>query len=72
MAQSKNYVSTDKFGQAYQVVACKDKKGNGFAVGYIELCGKLYKIEPSEANKDGVMMWVRVTACKKRPTNTTM
>jgi hypothetical protein len=59
-------ISTDKFGNPYQLIGCKDKKSNGFAVGYIELGGKLYKIEPSAAQKDGVLYWVKVTALKKR------
>jgi hypothetical protein len=65
-------ISTDRFGQAYQLVSCKDKKGTGFSSGYIELGGKLYKVEPSEAKKDGVEFWVRITAVKKRPTNSSM
>jgi hypothetical protein len=66
-------ISTDKFGNPYQLVSCKDKKGTGvFCSGYIELGGKLYKVEPSIAQKDGVMMWVRITAMKKRPTNSSM
>jgi hypothetical protein len=59
-------ISTDKFGNPYQLVGCKDKKANGFAVGYIELGGKLYKVEPSMAQKDGVLFWVRITHVKKQ------
>ncbi len=64
-------INTDKFGNPYQVIGCKDKKENGFAVGYVELGGKLYKLEPSEAKKDGVEYWIRVTHIKKnnRPTS---
>lgn len=65
MSGFKQRVSTDRFGQAYQVIGCKDKKGTGFPKGYIELKGKLYKLEPSNANKDGVDMWIRVTEVKK-------
>lgn len=63
-------ISTDRFGNPYQLVGCKDKKGNGFASGYIELGGKLYKIEPSEAQKEGVMYWVKVTQVKKQSSQT--
>ncbi|MDN3673436.1 hypothetical protein QWY99_10265 [Flavobacterium branchiarum] len=69
---SKSRISTDRFGNAYQLIGCKDKKGNGFAQGYIELGGKLYKLEPSVAQKEGVEFWVKVTAVKKRPTNSSM
>ncbi|MGL2966087.1 hypothetical protein [Flavobacterium sp. XGLA_31] len=60
-------ISTDRFGNSYQVIGCKPSKKNpDFAVGYVELGGKLYKLEPSEANKDGVSFWVRVTHVKKQ------
>ncbi|MGL3000510.1 hypothetical protein [Flavobacterium sp. RSSB_23] len=65
-------ISTDKFGQKYQVVGCKDKKGTGFPKGYVELGGKLYRLEPSNSNKDGVEMWIRVTAVKKQTDGGTM
>lgn len=60
----KKRIRTDRFGNPYQVVGCKDNK-NGFAVGYVELGGKLYKIEPSKADKDGVSVWVKITLVKK-------
>ncbi len=53
--------SIDRFGNAYSLVSCKDKKGTGFSKGWVEIGGKLYKIEPSEAAKDGVMYWVKIT-----------
>jgi hypothetical protein len=46
------------------VVSCKDKKGSGY-VGCLELGGKLYKIEPSIAEKDGVSLGTAMV-CKKR------
>ena len=64
--QNKQYVSTDKFGQKYQVIGCKDKKGTGFPKGYITLKGKLYKLEPSKSNKDGIEMWIRCTEVKNQ------
>ncbi len=67
------YVKTDRFGNAYQVIGCKPSKKNpDFAVGYVELGGKLYKIEPSAAQKDGVSYWCRVTQVKKHNTNQSM
>lgn len=51
----------DRFGQAFTVVGCRDKKGKGFASGIVELKGQKYKIEPSRADKDGVDYWVRIT-----------
>lgn len=65
-------ISTDRFGNPYQLIGCKDKKGTGFAVGYIELGGKLYKVEPSQAQKDGVLYWVKITAVKKQTMATSM
>lgn len=72
MATFQKRISTDRFGNPYQLIGCKDKKGKGFASGYVELGGKLYKIEPSEATKEGVMFWVKITAVKKNPTATSM
>lgn len=66
MSQNKKLIKTDRFGNPFQVIGCRDKKGNGFPVGYVELGGKLYKLEPSQANKDGVDTWIRVTAVKKQ------
>ncbi|POS01584.1 hypothetical protein Q361_10944 [Flavobacterium croceum DSM 17960] len=62
---SKN-IKTDRFGQPYQNVACKNNK-NGYPVGYAELGGKLYKIEPG-GSSDGVDQWVKITKvdAKKR------
>lgn len=71
MANQKR-ISTDRFGNAYQVIGCRDKKGTGFPYGYVELGGKLYKIEPSESKKDGVDMWVKITAVKKQNRATSM
>lgn len=59
-------ISTDRFGQPFQVIGCKDKKDNGFHTGYVELGGKLYKLEPSASNKEGVASWIRVTQVKKQ------
>lgn len=71
MAQQK-IIKTDRFGNPYQVIGCRDKKGNGFPVGYVELGGKLYKLEPSPAKKDGVEAWIKVTHVKKQPTHSSM
>lgn len=65
-------ISNDRFGNPYQLIGCKDKKGKGFAVGYIELGGKLYKVEPSEASKEGIMYWVKITAVKKNTSTASM
>ena len=66
MAQQSR-ISTDRFGNPYQLIGCKDKKGTGFSHGYIELGGKLYKVEPSTAQKEGVEFWVKITLVKKKP-----
>lgn len=70
---SKRFIKTDRFGQAYQVIGCKpSKKNEAFCAGYVELGGKLYKLEPSVANKDGVAVWIRVTAVKKQANHSSM
>lgn len=68
MAQQNRNTQTrlDRFGNDYAVIGCKDKKGTGFPVGYITIGGKTYKLEPSQANKEGVEMWIRVTKLNKR------
>lgn len=67
------YVNTDKYGNPYQVISCKPKKKNpDFNQGWIELQGKLYKLEVSNADKDGVDYWVRVTQQKKDRTSNKM
>ncbi|HEY0971178.1 MAG TPA: hypothetical protein VGE02_09445 [Gemmatimonadales bacterium] len=48
------------------MIGCKDKKGNGFPVGYVEIGGKLYKLEPSRSNKEGVEVWIRCTQMQRR------
>lgn len=63
---AKKRISIDRFGNPYQLVGCKINE-KGFSKGYAELGGKLYKIEPSEAQKDGVGFWVKITLVKKRP-----
>lgn len=68
----KSYVKTDRFDNPYQVIGCKDLKGTGFSKGYVELGGKLYKLEPSKASKDGVEVWIKVTQVKKRSTHSSM
>lgn len=71
MANQK-FIKNDRFGNPFQVIGCKDVKGTGFPKGYVELGGKLYKLEPSQAKKDGVEVWIKVTAVKKQAQNTSM
>lgn len=65
------FVKTDRFGNAYQVIGCKENK-NGYPVGYVTLGGSLYKVEPSKSEKDGVAAWVRITKVQKRNRVTSM
>jgi len=59
-------VRTDKFGNPTMLVGCKpNKKNDAFNKGYAELGGKLYKIEVSEATKEGYAYWVKITKVKK-------
>lgn len=68
-----NRISTDRFGNPYQIVGCKvNAKNSAFCAGYVELGGKLYKLEPSNANKDGIKAWIRVTQVKKQPQHKSM
>lgn len=71
MANQGTFIKTDKFGQSFTVVGCKDD-GTPFPKGYAELGGKLYKIEPSVAQKEGVAMWVKITQVKKQARPTSM
>lgn len=64
MNGQRRFLKSDRFGNPYQVIGCKANKG-GYPVGYVELGGKLYKVEPSKANKEGVEMWVKVTQVKR-------
>lgn len=73
MAQGRQRrISTDRFGNPYQLIGCKDVKGTGFSKGYIELGGKLYKLEPSPASKEGVDFWIKVTQVKAQPKHSSM
>ncbi len=72
MAGTKKFIKNDAFGNPFQVVGCRDKKGTGFSKGFVELGGKLYKIEPSKADKEGVDAWVRITLMKKDNRTTSM
>ena len=65
-------ITNDRFGNPFQVIGCKDKKGTGWSKGYVELGGKLYKLEPSEALKEGVKVWIKVTAVKKQTQSSSM
>jgi len=63
----------DKFGNPYELVSCKDKKGDGFSKGFVELKGQLYKIEPSMSSKgkvdkygNPVLYWVKITKMAAR------
>ncbi len=65
-------ISVDRFGNPYSLVSCKDKKGKGFGVGYIEIGNALFKLEPSQAasgkqDKRGnpVTDWIKVTKMPK-------
>jgi hypothetical protein len=71
MAQKQSYIQNDRFGNAYQLIGCK-ANDKGFCKGYIELSGKLYKIEPSKSNNEKYGYWVKITAVKKRPQNSSM
>ncbi len=55
----------DRFGNPTALVGCKNNK-KGYPVGYLEINNCLYKLEPSQSNKDGVAEWIKVTRMKKR------
>ena len=63
---------TDRFGNTYELVSCKANR-NGYPVGYVEIKGQLYKVEPSPASNGKedrrgreIMYWVKVTKVEKR------
>lgn len=52
---------TDKFGNAFKLVGMKTSKTEGFSKGFVELGGKLYKLElSSHCEKDGLCGWLKV------------
>ena len=78
-------ISTDRFGNAYQLkfAAQVTNRKTGEEVNafktYVEIGGKLYKVEVSEATKtkeikgvETAGMWVKVTAQKKSTQATSM
>ncbi|SHF14043.1 hypothetical protein SAMN05444377_10485 [Flavobacterium fontis] len=70
--QRNKRISTDRFGNPYQVIGLKDTKGTGFPKGYVELGGKLYKLEHSPSQKEGVEAWIRVTKVDQKQRQTSM
>jgi hypothetical protein len=67
----------DRFGNDYVLVSCKDKKGTGFAKGYVEIGNALFKVEPSEATSgkvdskgNPVLYWVKLTKVPKQAKGT--
>lgn len=71
MSGQYNKIKVDRFQNPFQLVGCKPNK-NGFPVGYVEIGGKTYKIEPSQAQKDGIAYWVKVTKINSKPRPTSM
>lgn len=74
MAQNNNnkiQIRNDKFGNPYQLVGCKVNE-KGFSKGYIELGGKLYKVEPSLSSNEKYSYWCKVTQVKKQTNHTSM
>jgi hypothetical protein len=59
------YSSTDRFGRQFTRVGARDKKGNGYAKGYVEIKGKLYQIEVGPSQKEDVEYWLTVTEMPK-------
>lgn len=67
MSNNIQRVSKDRFGNDFVLVGCKPKKKNEkYSVGYVEIKGQLYKIEPTEAEKEGIMFWCKLTKLEKR------
>ena len=55
----------DRFGNDYVLCNVKEKE-SGFNKGFVEIGGKLYKVEVSDNKKDGGAYWVKITKLKKR------
>lgn len=71
MAQNQAYIKNDRFGNPFQLIGCKPND-KGFCKGYIELGGKLYKVEPSISQNEKYGYWVKITAVKKQSTSKSM
>ena len=65
------FIKTDRFGNPYQLIGCKVNQ-KGFAAGYVELGGKLYKVEPSVSQNEKYGYWVKITLAKKKPNHSGM
>jgi hypothetical protein len=66
------YQKTDRFGNPYVNVRCRDKSGNGYFKGFVEVGGKLLQIEvqpqtSSDKKYGDEIMWARVTEKRKQP-----
>jgi len=72
MSTHKKRISTDKFGNPYQLCGMKRNEEGNFPKAYAELGGKLYKIEISPSNNEKYSDWCKVTLMKKRPTHSSM
>lgn len=59
-------------GKGFTVNECligMKKDSNGFPIGFFSVRDKLFRVQISPSNKDGVESWVRITACKKKPSS---
>ena len=65
-------VGSDKWGNPSILKGAKINDAGYAKAVYVELGGKTYKIDVSDANKDGVKYWVRVTKVDAQRANKTM
>ncbi len=65
-------ISTDKFGNSYQLKGMKPNDEGTFPKCFVELGGKLYKIVVSPSNNEKYSHWCQVTLMKKQQRATSM
>jgi len=58
--------SFDKFGNEVQIVGIRVPNGKKYGRGYIEIKGQLFKVEVTDAQKEGYQAWVRFTKLEER------
>jgi len=62
----KTNIRRDRFGNETMVIGIKIPSGKEYGRGFVEIAGKLFKVEVSGANKEGYQAWVKMTKLEKR------
>ena len=63
MNGQKRQTRNDRFGNETMLIGCKPNK-NGFPVGWVEIKGQLYKLEPAKSKKKVLKLGLKSLKCK--------